>query len=102
MTSLVLSITTNACGHNMYTFLPHLASESGKKILLTDKMDLSFKWMKAFMAQDCLLAYPNHLKTFHIYTDAFSYEMVACFVQENKPVSLWSCKLFDMQIDYKV
>ncbi len=36
--------------------------------------------MKVFMDQDRLLTYPNHNKTFHIYTDAFSYQMQAYIV----------------------
>ncbi len=43
-------------------------------------MDLAFKQMKSFMAQDCLLAYPNHNKPFHIYTDPSSYQMQAYIV----------------------
>ncbi len=41
--------------------------------------------MKALMVQDCLLAYPNHNKPFHIYTDASSYQMGGYIVQNDKP-----------------
>ncbi len=57
------------CAH----ILAYLSSESGKKTFhWTPQMDLAFKRMKALMAHDCLLAYPNHNKTFHIYADASS------------------------------
>ncbi len=51
--------------------LAPLSSESGKKTFQwTPQIDFAFKCMKALMAQYCLLAYPNHNKPFHIYTDA--------------------------------
>ncbi len=50
-------------------------------------MDLVFKHMKALMACDCLLAYPNHYKPFHIYTNASNYQMGAYVVQDDKPVA---------------
>ncbi len=58
--------------------------------------------MKAFIAQDCLLAYPKHNKPFHIYTDTSSYQMGAYIVQDDKPVAFWSCKLNDTQLKYTV
>ncbi len=64
--------------------LAPLSSESGKKTFCwTPDMDLAFKCMKALMAQDYLLACPNHNKPFHIYTDASSYQMGACIVQDD-------------------
>ncbi len=51
-------------------------------------MDLAFKHMKALMAQNCLIAYPNHNKPFHIYIVASSYEMGAYIVQVNKTCGL--------------
>ncbi len=65
-------------------------------------MDLAFKRMKALMARDCLLTYPNHNKPFHIYTNASSYQMGAYIVQDDKPVAYWSCKLNDAQQKYTV
>ncbi len=86
------------CAH---IFAP-LSSELGKKTFhWTHKMDLAFKYMKALMAKDCLLAYPNHNKPFHIYNEASSYQTGANIVQDNKPVS-WSCKLNDAQLKYTV
>ncbi len=48
------------------------------------------------MASECLLAYPNHNESFHINADALG----AYFVQDNKPVAFWSCKLNDVQLKY--
>ncbi len=59
--------------------LTPLCSKSGKKTFCwTPEMDLAFKCMKALMAQDCLLAYPNHNKPLHIRTDASSYGSLHC------------------------
>ncbi len=71
-----------AVNHYQHIWLQHahilasLLSKSGKKTIhLTPKMDLSFKFMKALMAQDCLLAYPKQNEPFHICIDASSYQM---------------------------
>ena len=83
--------------------LAPLSSESGKTTFRwTEEMDLAFKRMKALMARDCLLAYPNHNKPFHIYTDASKYQMGAYIVQDDKPVAFWSKKLNDAQLKYTV
>ncbi len=54
------------------------------------------------MARDCLLAYPNHNKPFHIYTDASSHQMVAYIVQDDKTMAYWLRKLNDAQLKYSV
>ncbi len=65
------------CTHS----LAPLSSKSGKKkFCWTPEMDLAFQHMKALMTQDCLLAYPNHKKPFHIDTNAPSYQMGAYIV----------------------
>ncbi len=85
------------------SILEPLSSKSGKKIFCWNPdMNLAFKRMKALMAQDCLLAYQNHNKPLHIYTDASSYWIGAYIVQDNKPVVFWSCKLNDAQLHYTV
>ncbi len=71
-----------------------LSNELGKYIFCwTPKMDRAFKCMKALMAQDCLIAYSNYSKLFHIYTEASSYHLGAYVLQDDKPVTFWSCKL---------
>ncbi len=63
-------------------------------------MDLVFECMKALMVCDCHLAYPNHNKPLHIYTDDSSYQMGAYIVQDDKPANFWSCKLNGTQLKY--
>ncbi len=65
-------------------------------------MDFALKHMKALMVHYCLLAYPNHNKPFHIYTNASIYQMGAYIVQDDKPVAFWLHKLDDAQLKYTV
>ena len=68
--------------------IPPLSDKSGKKIFhWTDEMDKAFLQMKAILSVDALMAYPNHSKHFHIYTDVSGYQMGAVIMQNKKPVS---------------
>ena len=76
--------------------LSQLSDKSGEKIFCwTDETDNEFKQMKSILSADALMAYPNHNKPFHINTDASDYQMGAFIMQDEKPVSYWSCKLME-------
>lgn len=65
-------------------------------------MDFTFKYIKALMDWDCLLAYTNHNKAFNIFIDASSYQMGAYIVQDSKLVASWSHKPNDAHLKYIV
>jgi hypothetical protein len=56
--------------------------------------------MKALIAQDCMLQYPDHNKPFDIYTNASNYQLGVVIVQEGIPVAYYSMKLTDTQKKY--
>ena len=53
----------------------------------TQEMQKAFDEMKAVMTADVMCAYPNHYKSYHIYTDASNHQLGACIMQDKFPVS---------------
>ena len=73
--------------------------------LWTTECNEAFEKMKAIVAADCLLTYPDHNKPFYIYTDASDFQMGAVIMQrENagvlRPVAYFSQKLSSAQRKY--
>ncbi len=62
----------------------------------------AFDHVKATIAKDVVLAYPDYSKVFEIYTDASSKQLGAVITQDNKPIAFCSWKLSDMQPKYSV
>jgi hypothetical protein len=64
------------------------------------EMQKVFNQMKALIAADVLCAYPDHNKSFHIFTDTSDYQLAARIMQEGKPVAYNSKKLYSAQMNY--
>ncbi len=62
----------------------------------------AFDLIKATMAKDVVLAYPDHSKVFEIYTDASSKQLGAVITQDNRPIAFFSQKLSNTQHQYSV
>jgi hypothetical protein len=61
-----------------------------------------FNHLKATIAREVVLAYPDYSKVFEIYTDALSKQLGAVITQENMPTAFFSWKLSTMQCKYSV
>jgi hypothetical protein len=62
----------------------------------------AFNHVKATIARDVILAYPDYSKFFEIYTDASSKQLGAVLTHENRPNAFFSRKLSTMQHKYSV
>jgi hypothetical protein len=62
----------------------------------------AFDHVKATIAKDVVLAYPNYSKVFEIYTDASSKQLGTVITQNNRPIAFFSQKLSDTQRKYSV
>ena len=61
-----------------------------------------FDSMKATIAKDVALTYPDYSKEFEIYTDASSKQLGAVITQVNRPIVFFNRKLTEMQQCYSM
>jgi hypothetical protein len=61
-----------------------------------------FDHVRATIAKDRVLVYPDYSKVFKIYTDASSKQLGAVITQDNRPIAFFSRKLPDMQRKYGI
>ena len=63
---------------------------------------MAFDNVKATIAKEVVLAYPDFSKTFEIYTNASTTQLGAVITQDNRPITFFSRKLSVMQAKYSV
>eukprot|EP00978_Attheya_sp_CCMP212_P025611 scaffold82652_cov55-Attheya_sp.AAC.1 len=81
--------------------LAPLTGLQGKKdVQWTEIHTVAFNAMKALMAKDYLLSYPDPNIPYDIKTDASDYQMGAVIKQNGRPVAYFSRKLRDAQLNY--
>ena len=80
---------------------PLTNQSSGKSPLnWTKECQTAFDTIKAILAKDVFVRYPDHNEPFHIYTDASDLQLGAVITQNNKPVAYLSRKLNSAQRNY--
>jgi hypothetical protein len=62
----------------------------------------TFNHLKATIAREVVLAYPDYSRVFKIYTNAPSKQLGAGITQENRPIAFFSLKLSTTQHKYSV
>jgi hypothetical protein len=81
--------------------LAPLTAQVGKKKLDWNlECDTAFKTIKALIAKEAFLQYPDHNKPFHIYADASDYQLGSVIMQDDKPIAFFSRKLNSAQRNY--
>ena len=83
LTSLV-----GECGHTIVT---RAKKKTKKKAWHWDEVhQIAFDNVKATIARDLVLAYPDYSQDFEIYTDASSKQLGAVITQGNRPIAFFS------------
>ncbi len=62
----------------------------------------AFNHIKATIAREVVLAYPDYSKVFKVYTNASGKQLGAVITQENRPIAFFIWKLSTMQHKYSV
>jgi hypothetical protein len=62
----------------------------------------AFDNLKATIAKEVVLAYPDFTKPFEIHTDASTTQLGSVITQGNRPIAFFSRKLFVTQTKYSV
>jgi hypothetical protein len=76
---------------------PLTSLTSSPTFIWEEAQQQAFDRMKALMATDALLAYPDHNKPFCIYTDASDVQLGSYIMQEDKVLAYYSKKLSSAQ-----
>ena len=94
-----LSDLLGECGHTKVT----KANKTKKKPWHWDPVhQQTFDTVKATIARDVTLAYPDYSQGFEIYTDSSKLQLGAVITQQNRPLAFFSRKLSPAQQKYSV
>jgi len=100
--SEILAPLTNLvgeCGHTKVT----RANKTKKQPWHWDKIhQQAFDTVKATIARDVTLAYPDYTRGFEIYTDSSKFQVGAVITQNNRPLAFFSRKLSPTQQRYSM
>ena len=91
--------------HNMWSWRSHVLAPlidltGSKSFIWTSTHHEAFNAMKAMVAKDLMLAYPEHNKPFTIETNTSDYQLGVVIKQDGRPVSYYSQKLTPTQKNY--
>ena len=87
----------------MWSYQSHQSQKTKKWAWHWDAVhQIAFDNVKATIARDVVLAYPDYLREFEIYTDTWSKQLGAVITQGNKPIAFFSRKLTETQQHYSV
>ena len=81
--------------------LAPLTELTGKHTFIwTPKYIQAFECMKALVAADALLVFPDHSLPFDVEVDASEYQLGSIIKQQGRPMAYYSCKLNSAQRNY--
>jgi hypothetical protein len=81
-------------------YLTHSPCMLSHTLSLNPEYQKLFETMKALIAQDCMLPYPDHNNPFDIYINAREYQLRAVIVQEGILAAYYLRKLTEAQKKY--
>lgn len=80
--------------------LAPLTQLTGSTFVWEKQHQEAFNNMKALIAHEAMLAYPDHNLPFHIFTDASDFQLGSVILQNDRPVAYYSRKLNSAQRNY--
>ncbi|MCP4745044.1 MAG: hypothetical protein GY874_02730, partial [Desulfobacteraceae bacterium] len=83
--------------HILAPFTKLAGLKKREKVDWMPELDKAFTQIKAVIAQDALMTYPDHNLPFDIYTDSSDYQLGASIMQNGRPVAYYLRKLSPAQ-----
>jgi hypothetical protein len=98
--SHLLAPLTEATGQTKQKHDGKSTSKTKNKFIWSSACQQAFEAIKAVIAKNVLLSYPDHNHPFHVYTDASDLQLGAVIMQHGRPVAFYSRKLNPAQRNY--